>query len=482
MTRHRDALLAVFALWPALARAQEVGPAATDRSTPVTTDAPLAFQPPPAPVHSMNLAEALAYARAHQPAVLAAVARIRAQAEQANVPRSQWYPTVGVTAQLFAATANNTTGTYVSPGQMDIPRIGATRGTATGSWSPYASTFVGLGVNQELFDFGRIAAQAAAADALTDVERQRTRSVTLDVTFNVEEAYFSVFAAKAILKASQDAYERSRVHRELANAGVSAGMRSPIELTRANADLAQFDIARVRAQGGLSTAQTVFAATVGVPDPELDVAAAPPAPGELPDLSAAIQRAEAVDPRLHAAIAQLRAAELDTRAIRAETRPNLALTGTLSGRAGGAPASGTGTIPDSGGWVPSVPNWDIGVVLSWPLFDPTVSARASASRAREFVRTEDVSLVREEETALIREAYSAVDVARTVVPGLLRAVEAARANYDQADARFKAGLGTSVELADAENLRTQAEIQLVLGEFELARARAAFGRTIAEGL
>ena len=56
-----------------------------------------------------------------------------------------------------------------------------------------------------------------------------------------------------------------------------------------------------------------------------------------------------------------------------------------------------------------------------------------------------------------------------------------RANYAQADARFKAGLGTSVELADAEGLRTEAEIQLVLGEFELARARAAFGRTIAEG-
>lgn len=482
MTRFRDALVAVFILLPAVARAQEVRPAPTDSAAPAASDAPLAFQPPPTPVRSMSLAEALAYARAHQPAVRAAVARIRAQAEQANVPRSQWYPTVGATAQLFAATANNTTGTYVSPGSLDIPRIGATRATGTGSWSPYASTLVGVGINQELFDFGRIAAQAAAADALTDVERQRSRSVTLDVTFNVEEAYFSVFAAKAILKASQDAYERSRVHRELANAGVRAGMRSPIELTRANADLAQFDIARVRAQGGLSTAQTVFAATVGVPDPGLDVATAPPAPGELPNLSAAIQRAEAADPRLLAAITQLRAAELATRAIRAETRPNLALTGTISGRAGAAPASGTGTIPDGGGWVPRVPNWDVGVVLSWPLFDPTVSARVSASRARELVRTEDVSLVREEETALIREAYSAVDVARTVVPGLRRAVDAARANYDQADARFKAGLGTSVELADAENLRTQAEIQLVLGEFELARARAAFGRTIAEGL
>src|SRR5450755_1708457 len=332
MIRIRDALFAVFTFWPAVAGAQAVHTAPPDESPPSTSDTPLDFRPPLAPVQSMSLSEALAYARAHQPAVRTALARIQAQAEQANVPRAQWYPTVGATAQLFAATANNTTGTYVSPGHMDIPRIGATRGTATGSWSPYASTFVGLGVNQELFDFGRIAAQAAAADALTDVERQRTRSVTLDVTFNVEEASFSVFAAKAILKASEDAYERSRVHRELANAGVSAGLRSPIELTRANADLAQFDIARVRAQGGLSTAQTVFAATVGAPDAELDVATAPPAPAELPNLSAAIQRAEAADPRLLAAITQLRAAELDTRAIRAETRPNLGLTGTLSGR------------------------------------------------------------------------------------------------------------------------------------------------------
>ena len=34
----------------------------------------------------------------------------------------------------------------------------------------------------------------------------------------------------------------------------------------------------------------------------------------------------------------------------------------------------------------------------------------------------------------------------------------------------------------AEAVRTDADIQLALGEFELARARAALGRTIAEGL
>ena len=73
-------------------------------------------------------------------------------------------------------------------------------------------------------------------------------------------------------------------------------------------------------------------------------------------------------------------------------------------------------------------------------------------------------------------------VARDALPALQHELEAARANYAQADARFKAGLGTSVELADAEALRTDAEIQLALGTFELAKARAAFGRAIAEGL
>jgi outer membrane protein TolC len=129
-----------------------------------------------------------------------------------------------------------------------------------------------------------------------------------------------------------------------------------------------------------------------------------------------------------------------------------------------------------------VPNWDVGLVLSVPLFDGSVNARRRASRARENVRREELSLVRERDVAAIRQAYVGVDVARAALPGLGRAVDAARANYAQADARFRSGLGTSVELADAEELRAAAEIQLALGQFELARARAAFGRAIAEGI
>ncbi|MGH7281824.1 MAG: TolC family protein [Polyangiaceae bacterium] len=429
----------------------------------------------------MSLADALAYAHAHQPAIRSALARVEAERAQADVPRGQWLPTFGVTAQIFGATANNTTASYVGTGLMDVPRIGGTRAkdASSASFAPYASTFAGVGITQELFDFGRIAAQSAAADALVDVRKNDADAIRLDIDFDVEEAFFAERAAKAVAIASDDAYTRARVHRDLAQAGVTSGLRSPIELTRAEADLQRFDIGRIRAKGSVEVAESVLGASIGAPELRVDSASAP-SPAELPSMDAAIARAVGHDPRLAAAIARLKARELRTRAVRSELRPDISLTGTLSGRAGGAPPS-SGDSADYDGLLPSVPNWDAGLVFSWPLFDGTIDARVSAARAQENAEREEISVVRQDLVARVEQAYVEVDVARSTLPGLQHAVAAAVANYAQADARFKAGLGTSVELADAEALRTDAEIQLAMGVFELARARAAFGRIIAEG-
>lgn len=437
--------------------------------------------PAAAATRTMTLKDALTYAHDHQPAIRAALARVNARREEAKIPSAQWQPLFGVTAQIYGGTANNTTGYFIAPVFMDVPRIGGTPGTSSGSLRPYPATFVGAGLTQEVFDFGRIAAQRAAADALVEVDRHAAEAERLDIDFNVEEAYYAVFAARGVVAASEEAYARSKAHRDLAKAGVESGMRSPIELTRAEADLTRFDIGRIRAHGGLAVAQTVLAAAIGSPDTAVDVTGEAPPLGSMPALTTAMQHAAARDPRLLQALAELKAQEARTRAIAAEMRPDISFTATVSGRAGGAPPS-NGELPPGQGWIPAVPNYDAGLVFAWPIFDPTVNARTDASRAREQERREEIEAYRVTQIASIRQAYVAVDVARSALPGLERAVEAARANYAQADARFKAGMGTSVELADAEGLRASAEIQLAAGKFELARARAAFGRAIAEGL
>jgi outer membrane protein len=434
-----------------------------------------------AAMRTMTIAEALEYARAHQPAIRAALAQVEARMAGARESTARWQPVIGATAQIYAMTANNTTGTFVNVDGVDVPRVGGTPADATSSWQPRASTIAAAGIRQEVFDFGRIGAERAVGDALVTVSQRQAEAARLDVDFGVEEAFFAVLAAKGIVRAASDAYARSLVHRDLAKRGVDSGLRSPIELTRAEADLARYDVGRVRATGGLSVAQTVLAAAIGAPDAAIDAADTAPRPNEMPALSDAIARAQDRDPRLAAAIAELRATEERTRAIGAELRPDLAATATISGRAGGATPS-SGTVPAGDGWLPSVPNWDIGIVFTWPLFDGVVHARQETSATNERVRRDEIDVARVRIVARVRETYEEVQVARSAVVAVQNAVVAARANWEQADARFRAGMGNAVEVADAEAVRADADVQLALGQFDLARSRAAFGRAIAEGL
>ena len=114
-------------------------------------------------------------------------------------------------------------------------RIGATK-VDSGDLRPYASTLAGVGARQEIFDFGRIAAQSAAADAAFTAERDRADQARLDVKLAIREAYFAVHAAKRVFTAADSAWQDSKLNFDTAQAGVQAGLREPIELTRASAE------------------------------------------------------------------------------------------------------------------------------------------------------------------------------------------------------------------------------------------------------
>jgi outer membrane protein TolC len=132
--------------------------------------------------------------------------------------------------------------------------------------------------------------------------------------------------------------------------------------------------------------------------------------------------------------------------------------------------------------LPYIGNWDLGLVFQWNLFDATVLARRAASKAREEVARADLANAKSQVTLAAQRAFLDLDAARKALPGLAETVTAAKANQAQADARFRAGLGTIVELADAESLLTNAELELAIGRFEVARTRARLGRVIGEQL
>jgi outer membrane protein len=446
---------------------------------PTTASEPALSAAAMATLPTMTLSEALAFARQHQPTLRAAQARIEVAKRAAQSVRAEWLPQLGATAQIFYGTMNNSTAMFLGVRTTDLPRIGGSR--SDGSWADaYPSSVIGLGLRQNIYDFGRLAALAMAADAEAAATRYRAAQEELDVALQVESMFYAVLAAKAVERAAEDAYKRAALRRDMAKVSVEKGLRPPIDLTRAEADLTRFEVGRTRAHGSIESAQALFAASVGVPEPLLDATGAVEESAPLAPLGQALEQALTHDPGVRAALEKLLSQQALTRATSRQWAPSLMLTAGVSGRAGGAPAN-SGPSGQSG-WLPSVPNWDIGLILQAPLFDGVLLARRSQSQAQEEVLKQEVEVTRRRLLAEIQRAYTGFRIAESSLPALQSATTAAQKNYDQASARFRAGLSTSVELADAEALRTDSEIQLAVGRFEIARARATFHRSIASGL
>lgn len=428
----------------------------------------------------MTLDAALAYARSHQPSILAALARVQAAEATRAIPGAMYLPRLSGAAEAFEATANNSTAPYLAAPGVDLPRIGATPVDGK-SWNPHPGTLVALGLRQEVLDFGRTSALRALYDAQAQAERGRADAATLDVGFAIESAFFGVQAAKRVQGSAEAASARARTSRDAAAAGVKAGLRPPIDLTRAEADFARYEVSRLDAEQNVVAAQADLAAVVGVPDRLLDATGQLEEVRPTPTLDEALAEALQRDPLVRERLARAAAQRASTGVIRAELRPDVALTSTLTGRAGGAKPS-SGPVPEGGGWQPNVPNWDVGLVLSIPLFDAAVLARERASAASEVARDREVDEARQALTARVQRAFVELDAARSALPALRGSLAAAQANYAQAHARFGAGLGTSVDLADAQALLADADVALAIGGFRASTARARLGRLTAESL
>ena len=308
-------------------------------------------------------------------------------------------------------------------------------------------------------------------------------AVGLDVALGVEEAFHGVLAGQGgARRHARTRYKRAVTHRDYAQAGVQE--------RHAAADRSDARAGRRRRAAGAAAFRRRAGSRRRAPrsprrwDPTSSRSTPRDTP---PDLSAAPAFAEAMrtaaqrNPAIIAALARLDAQHAAVSAVTRELLPNLFASASLTGRAGGA-APSSGDTPYGGGWLPDVANWHVGLVLQWNLFDATVLARRAAAKAHEDAARADLDLARMNVGLAAERAYLDLDAALKTLPGLQAAVDAARANQAQADARFKAGLGTIVELADAEALLTNSQLELAVGQFTVARARATLGRVMAQSL
>ncbi len=415
----------------------------------------------------LTLPAAREAAQRQRPELRVEASRLEARRLEEAAADARWLPRVGVAAELLGSTANNAQASYFSPRGAE-PARPAGKVAATPDLRPYANSWLGAGAQQQVWDFGKTGAAKDSARARTVAQEEERRRLELEIDLDVQLSWFELKAAHAVVAAAERALERSRTHEALAAAAVHSGLKPPIEQTRVAADVARAQADLEQAKGALSAARSRLAASVGRPQEDVDVegeGALPALPSGLDDaLKAAGEGSPLVrEAKAFGVVAHARAEETAL-----SRTPDVALVGSLYGFAGG-PTLDSAATPVGSGFLPAVPNYAVGLVAVVPLLDAVVSRQAQADGASARAADELVAVATLAESRQTRAAWIARDSAQKTLPALAAAEGAAVANERQADARFSQGLGTAVELADATQLRTDAEVRRILGELAVAR-------------
>lgn len=350
------------------------------------------------------------------------------------------------------------------------PEVGAAASVGAGAfppmdlWEPDVSVDAGLSLGWTLIDFGRTRAAERAAKKAIDAGREDLKALEQDVALGVTEAFYQALAARELVGVAVVGYQAEKRHREEAERFVQAGQRAAIEVARARTQEARAKTEVVRAEAAANLALVYLARAMGVREVPSGVSGAWAQGGVAEHGGAEAALSQRVE--LAAARQRVEASGLEAEAAETGVAPLL--------RADARAGFGSRDLDTWG------PSFSAQVTLSWPFLDGGRS-RALAEAARAEARAAEVGLeqlavvvsteVFAQEVALVS-AGAEVEAARA-------AREAAEVELRLAEARWKEGLGSGIELADAQARltatdadRTRAELSRALA---LARLRRALG-------
>jgi outer membrane protein TolC len=446
------ALLLPTRLLPEVLTAQAEAPAPAMPVQPQVSD-PLLAPVPPAPLELTSWEEALGLLRARSPDLQVALAQVESAAGQWRISLAALLPMVQGTASVQYNVLN--------PEATSITGGGGTGGgTSGGDKTPTVP--LGVGVVTASVPVVNLSAYTSLGSAR---ESQRTATLSLaetrrQLTGRVASALVSVVASERLAEVNRvnlrTALERlALVQRRLE---LGAGTRLDVVRVQQDAEIARANV--VSGDETLRQSRESLGLALGVKGP---VGLARSAT-LLAILTEARQDCHALDsladrPDLAAARSRLTVVERGVREIKESYAPTLAVQST------------TTALTVNPGFA-EVPSWNIGAALVLPFWDGGVRAgrlrqvRAQAEIARQDVVTRDLAV-----TAEVIQARRAVEVAQAGRDIAARARDLAEESDRLTRRSFEVGTGTSLELVQSAGELRQAELLLVVREFQFQDAK-----------
>ena len=425
----------------------------------------------PAQSPPLTVEQAVNLAIEKYPVIGVSQAQVTAASAGIQAARTSYLPRVDALAQVNRATRNNVAGLLFPQGLPTISGQATEQNSMTNVWG----SAVGFVVAWEPFDFGFRNANVAVAEAAKTRASAAVARTRLEVATLAADSVLTLLAAEQTVRAAEAGVERSEVFLKVVESLVQSKIRPGVELSRARAENSAAKTQWIQSKQAVAVAQALLARLLGLEPAEVRVAA-----GHLLDLP------PAPDQAANSVVQNPSALEQDTAIEEAKARlkvlerayyPRFSVLGSTYARGTGAHANGS-TMGGLNGLGPNIANWAVGFTATLPIMEfASLRARKEAEAARIHAETGRYRQIVVDLKGRLDAALAAADSARQVADNIPVQVEAAAATHRQSVARYRAGLGTVIEVSDAQRLLTQAEIDDSLAKLSVWRALLAVAST-----
>ena len=390
------------------------------------------------PTGELNLPEVVNLALCNNPQTREVWASARAQAAQVGISEASYLP--GSNLSL--------SGNRTSPG--------------TGQRS------YGLTISYLLFDFGTRAANLENARQLLAAANATQDSTVQLVFLQAVQSFYQTQAAQAALGAALESERAAKESFAAAEARYTAGSATPADKLQAQTAYSQATLNRITANGNMNNTKGALANQLGL-DADQSIVLAAANSTAIPasfdrDIAVLIEEARLRRPDLQAAAAQLKAAEAGVDAARASGKPTISMNAsTNQTSAAGITSHGS----------------SVGLNVSVPLFSgfaPTYRIRAAEAQVE--AQAAQLERLRLQVALDVWTAYQNLITATQSLRTTADLLNSAEQSERVALGRYKAGVGSILDVLNAQSALASARQQRIQSTFNWNINRATLARAM----
>lgn len=367
------------------------------------------------------------------------VARLTALAshEVTRETRSALWPTA--TADFTGVDSNDR---RVAAGALNNPII-------------YERAAAGATVTQLITDFGRTNNLISSARLNEKAQKESSLATQEEIRLAVDQAFYNALQTHSITRVAEQTVSSRQAVSDQVQALFTSKLKSELDLSFAQVNLAQAKLLLLDAQNNEDAAYASLAAVLGFENLQhfqlLEDTSPLTAPS--PDVNDLIAEAFANRPELLALNFQYESARKFQTAERDLIFPTVRAAGAI----GDVPTGNVALTPNG----PALANWygAVGANIEIPIFNGFLfSARAHEAKLRSQAASERLRDMRDRISRDVRTSWLNANTAYNRLAVSRQLLDQSTLALDLAQTRYKLGLGSIVELSQAQLQQTQAEI------------------------